>query len=195
MATYQAIAATGQAILGLLADACPKPEFAAARFDLYQIRDFQSPMEEGVSLFLYRISISGSRRTLPPTVRADGKRYRPPIPVDLHYVLTAWSKTAARQQRLLGWAVRALHDYPVLHESLLNHYGPEEEVFGPGETVELIFDTLSLQDLSNLWSEMKATPPLSVAYLTRMILLESTSELMDDAPVQTREVAFGKVNA
>lgn len=194
MATYQAIAATGQAILGLLADACPKPEFASARFDLYQIRDFQNPMEEGVSLFLYRMSISGSRRVMPPVVRPDGKRYRPPIPLDLHFILTAWSKTAARQQRLLGWAIRTLHDYPVLHDSLLNHYGPEEEVFGPGETVELIFDTLTLQDLSHLWSEIKTTPPLSAAYLTRMILIESATEMFEAEPVQTREFGFGKVN-
>jgi hypothetical protein len=103
LATYQAISVTGQAILGLLADACPRPEFASARFDLYQVRDFQSPMEEGVSLFLYRINVSGSRRVLPPTVGPDGRKYRPPIPLDLYYMLTAWSKTAARQQRLLGW--------------------------------------------------------------------------------------------
>ncbi len=195
MATYQAIAATGQAILGLLADACPKPEFASARFDLYQIRDFQNPMEEGVSLYLYRMSISGARRVMPPAVRPDGKRYRPPIPLDLHFFLTAWAKTAARQHRLLGWAIRTLHDYPVLHDSLLNHYGPEEEVFGPGETVELIFDTLTLQDLSNLWSEMKTTPPLSAAYLTRMILIESATEMFEAEPVQAREFGFGKVNA
>ena len=194
MATYQAIAATGQAILGLLADACPRPEFASARFDLYQVKDFQSPMEEGVSLFLYQIAVNGSRRALPPTVRPDGRTYRPPIPLDFRYLLTAWSRTAARQQRLLGWAIRTLHDYPVLHESLLNHYGPEEEVFGPGETVELIFDTISLQDFSYLWSETKVAPPVSVVYLTRMIMLESGTEMFEAAPVQTREMDYGKLN-
>src|SRR5215216_5245028 len=125
MARHQAIATTGQAIIQLLADACPRPEFDAARFELYQLRDFQAPIEEGVTLFLYRVSINGSRRNLPPTVGPDGRRYRPPVPLDLHYLLTAWAKTAARQQRLFGWAVRALQDVPVLPASLLNHYAPE----------------------------------------------------------------------
>src|SRR6266566_1234096 len=103
VATFQAIAATGQAILGLLADACPKPEFAAARFELYQVNNFRSPMEEGISLYLYRVAVSGARRNLPPTVGPNGQRYRPPIPLDLHYMVSAWAKTAVKQQRLLGW--------------------------------------------------------------------------------------------
>jgi hypothetical protein len=41
MATTQAIAATGQAILGLLSDACPKTEFSSASFDLKQISNYQ----------------------------------------------------------------------------------------------------------------------------------------------------------
>lgn len=192
MATFQAIAATGQAILGLLADACPKPEFAAARFELYQVINFQSPMEEGISLFLYRVAVSGARRNLPPSVGPDGQRYRPPIPLDLHYVVSAWAKTAIKQQRLLGWTIRMLEDVPILPAGMLNHYGPETEIFRPDETVELILDQLTLQDLNNLWSEIKVTPPLSVNYVARMIAIESTLELVEAAPVQTRVFDAGK---
>jgi hypothetical protein len=193
MARYQAIAATGQAILGLLADACPKPEFDGARFELFQPKDFGSAIDEGVTLYLYRIAINGSRRNLPPTVGPDGKRYRPPIPLDFHYLLTAWAKTAARQQRLLGWAIRALQDVPVLPASFLATYAPEPDVFRPGEAVELIFDSLTLQDMNNLWSAAKITPPpLSVAYLARMIAIESEVELPDEGPpVQTRALDVG----
>src|SRR4030095_6295974 len=106
MATSQAIAATGQAILGLLADACPKPEFSAASFELYQVSNFQTPMEEGLSLYLYRIVPNRSGQNLPPSVGPNGERYRPALPLDLHYVLTAWARTAVKQQRLLGWAMR-----------------------------------------------------------------------------------------
>jgi hypothetical protein len=193
MARYQAIAATGQAILGLLADACPKPEFDGARFELFQAKDFQSPFEEGVTLFLFRLAVNGSRRNLPPTIGPDGKKYRPPIPLDFHYLLTAWAKTAARQQRLLGWAVRALQDVPVLPASFLAAYAPEPNVFRPGEAVELLFDTLTLQDLNNLWGTFKISPPLSVAYIVRMMAIESEVELGDEGPlVQTRAFDMGK---
>jgi hypothetical protein len=195
VASYQAIAATGQAILGLLADSSPKPEFAGANFELYQAINFHDPMEEGISLYLYRIAVNGSRRNLPPSVGPDGIRYRPPIPLDLYYMLTAWAKTAARQQRLLGWALRVLEDVPVLPSGLLNHYGPEPEIFTPHETVELIFEPLALQDMSNMWHATKVNPQLSVTYVARMIRIDSTLKLTEGAHVQTRALDFGKVPA
>ena len=186
MAKSQAIAATGQAILGLLADAAPKPEFATARFELYQVGDFEPVLDEGISLYLYRVAVNTSCRNLAPTV-ADGKYFRPPIPLDLHYMLSAWAKTAVKQQRLLGWAIRTLADTPILHAGVLNQYGPENDVFRPSEGVELILDQLTLQDLNNLWSATKISPPLSVNYVARMLAIESTLELVAAPVVQTRE--------
>ena len=191
MATFHAIAATGQAIISLLADACPKPEFGAARFELYQLSDFQSPMEEGVSFYLYRIAVNGARRNLPPTVGPDGQRYRPAIPLDLHYMASAWAKTAVKQQRLLGWTIRMLEDVSILPAGLLNHQGPELEIFKQNETVELILEQITLQDWSNLWSATKTNPPLSVGYVARMISIDSTLAI-PEVTVQTRDFGFGK---
>src|SRR5882724_2021131 len=143
-------------------------------------------MEEGVSLYLYRVAASGSRRNLPPTVGPNGERYRPAIPLDLHYMVSAWAKTAVKQQRLLGWTIRTLEDVPILPAAMLNHYGPETEIFRAGETVELILDQMTLQDLNNLWSATKINPPLSVNYVARMIAIESTLELVEAGAVQTR---------
>jgi Pvc16 N-terminal domain len=194
LGTFQAIAATGQAMLGLLADACPRDEFPTAQFELYQLSNFQqSPMEEGVSLYLYRIAANTSRRNLPPTVAPDGRRFRPPIPLDLYYVATAWAPTAVKQQRLLGWTIRMFEDVPILPTGLLNNYGPEPEIFKTGETVELILDSLTLQDLNNLWSNAKNNPPLSVGYIARMIRIESSMPMSEFAEVQTREFGVGKV--
>jgi len=196
LATYYAIAATGQAILGLLADACPKPEFAGARFEPYQASDLQKPaMEEGLSLYLYRVAINGSIRNPPPRLGPDGRRYRPSLLIDLHYLLTAWAKTAARQQRLLGWAMRTLEDTPILPQGLLNHYTPEREVFRPNETVEVIFEPVSLQDMINIWEVAKNNQQPSATYLARAIALESELDLSELPLVQTRVFDYGKVPA
>ncbi|HKG47276.1 MAG TPA: DUF4255 domain-containing protein [Pyrinomonadaceae bacterium] len=193
MGTFQAIAATGQAMLGLLSDACPRDEFPNAQFELYQVSNFNQPMDEGVSLHLYRVAVNTTRRNLPPTVGPDGRRFRPPIPLDLYYVATAWAPTAVRQQRLLGWTIRMFEDVPILPTGLLNNYGPEPEIFQPGETVELILDSLSLQDWNNLFSTMKSNPPpLSVAYIARMLHIQSSMPLTEYAEVQTREFGVGK---
>ena len=189
MANHRAIAATGLAICGYLRNACPKSDFPKAEFELYQADNFEKHMPEGLSLFLYRVAISQGLRSLPPTVRPDGKRYRRPLPLDLHYMLTAWAQTAEMQQRLLGWAMRELENLPSLPAGLLNHYGPEVDTFRPGESVELICDPISLQDMNNLWEGFrthKANQQLSVTYLARMLLIESDVELPDAEYVNTR---------
>lgn len=194
MAKAQAIAVTGQAVLGLLADNIPKSEFANARFELYQTANFNvSPMEEGISLFLYRVEINSSLRNLPIKTGLDGITRRPPLPLDLYYLLTVWAKDAVKQQRILGWAMRTLEDSPILSAGRLNHFGTEAEVFQPNETVEIIFQTMSLQDMSNLWSAFKVSLPMSVAYVARVIGIDSTISAEESAPVQTRQTAFAKV--
>lgn len=192
MGTFQAIAATGQAMLGLLSDAVPRDQFPNAQFELYQMSNFQQPMEEGISLFLYRIAANTSRRNLPPTTGPDGRRFRPPIPVDLYYIATAWAPTAVRQQRLLGWAIRMFEDVPVLPTGLLNNYGPEPEIFKQGETVEVILDSLTLQDLNNFWGVSKSSLQLSVGYIARMLFIQSSMPITEYAEVQTREFGLGK---
>jgi hypothetical protein len=196
LATYRAIAATGLAIRGLLESSCPAAEFPNADFELYRPNNFDSPMAIGVSLYLYKIQMNTSRRNLPPVVSPEGKRLRPPLPLDLHYLLTAWGQTAEVQQRLLGWAMRELENTPILPSNLLNHYVQEVDTFRPNETVELICETLSLQDMNTLWDGLKANKTnqhLSVAYVARMLLIESTVEITEHPAVQTRVTEMGKV--
>ena len=152
-------------------------------------------MSIGVSLYLYRIQMNTSRRNLPPVVAPDGRRYRPPLPIDLSYLMTAWGQTAEVQQRLLGWAMRELENTPILPSNLLNHYVQEIDTFHPDETVELICDTISLQDMNTLWDGFKANKTnqhLSVTYIARMLLIESDVEMGEYPPVQTRVLDVGK---
>jgi hypothetical protein len=195
LATYNAIAATGQAILGLLADSCPKPEFAGASFVLYMPKDFQTPMEEGISLFLYRVAVNLGQRNQATRPRLDGLRPRPPLPLDLYYMLTPWAATAERQQRLLGWAMRTLEDTPILPSGHLNHYAPEANVFQPAETVELFYEPISLQDMVTIWEVFNPHEQLSITYVARMLSIESTQGTQDAEPVQTRKLEVGQFAA
>src|SRR5690242_16053551 len=121
MARYPAIAAMSEAVLGLLEAAVAGTEFETAMFAHYQASNFQSPMTDGVSLYLYRVTVSANRN-LPPRVGRDGRRSRPPIPVDVHFLVTAWAGDAIRQQRMLGFAIRTLEDTPILPAGVLNRH-------------------------------------------------------------------------
>jgi hypothetical protein len=194
LATYAAISAVGQGLLALLEQSCPKPEFEGARFRLYQAADFKNPMDEGVSLFLYRVTPSTTRRNLPGRVDSQGRRTRRPLPLDLYYLLTPWAKSAVKQHRLLGWAMRQLEDTPTLTASFLNHYGtPETDTFLPDETVTLVYDPLSIQDMLNIWEPGKPNIQVSATYIARMVGIESAIADEEAGPVQTRVLAPGRL--
>lgn len=195
MATYRAIAAIGQTLTGVLKDASAGTEFDGFKFELYQAGDFKTtaPSTEGVTLYAYRVAINVSRRSLPPVTGPDGRRYRPPLPIDIFYLLTPWAKSAAKQQRLLGWAMRELHNVPILPAAVLNHYVPEDDTFRATETVELICETVSLQDMVNILDPLDLNQQISVVYVARMVALESTIPLDEGAPVQTRVFDYGEV--
>ena len=192
MATYPAIAATSEAMVGLLESAAADSEFAGTEFELYQAKDLQQPMASGVSVYLYRVAVGTTPRNLRPRTDLEGRRYRPSVPLDLHYLVTAWAGDAVRQQRLLGWCARALEDAPVLPAGLLNHYGPEADVFEAAETVELVAQALSQQELSDIWEVAQKNRQPSLPYVARMIAIDSRIELAEHAPVQTRRLEYAK---
>jgi hypothetical protein len=186
LASYHAIAATSQAILGILNSGCPRSEFLKAEFKLYHASDFDKPMEEGISLFLYGITVNTALRNLPPRVAQDGGRYRPSLPLDLHYLLTAWASDPDQQQRLLGWSMRALEDVPILPAAVLNHYIEKHDTFRTEEAVELICDSLAIQDLIGVWDKLRPRYQTSVTYVARMVAIDSDIKLVESELVQAR---------
>lgn len=177
-----------------MADARP-PEYSSAEIAVLQVTDFQKqkPVEEGISILLYRVLVSAVPRVLSYEVDALGRRKLPPLPVDLCYLFTPWGKTAAAQQRLLGWLMRTLEDSANLNAGLLNHYGGPEIIFGEEESVTLTPEALPLAEMANLWDVLKPNAHPSVAYLARMVHLETQREPVIGEPVQTREFQYAQV--
>jgi hypothetical protein len=187
MATTAAIATIGQTLLALLEKACPRPDFENATFALYQAKDFAQPMAEGVSLFLYRVTPSTVRRNVAPPPAPRGSVYRPPLPVDLYYVLTPWAQSATRQHTLLAWAMRTLEDSPTLAAGFLNHYGVQDPpTFRAEETISVVFEPLSLQDAFNLWEIVSPALQVSATFAVRLVQLDSLLEDPEGERVQTR---------
>lgn len=187
MANHRAIAATSTALAGLLRDRCPRDEFGQGLdVSLYQTRDFESPMQDGFSIYLYRVAINGAVRNLTLRRSPDGRRFRPSLPLDLHYMITPWAQDVERQHRMLGWVMRLMEDTSVLSAGHLNHYMPETDTFAPHEGIELVCDPLSLNDYLTLWDRLRPRLPASATYTLRMVLIDSDLHVDDGAAVQTR---------
>lgn len=193
MATWNAIAATTRAVLGVLEDGYPR-EFGTLAFTPVHVNDIAGDrtMADGFSLCLYRVDINSTLRNLPRT-GLDGVRYRASLPVDLHYLLTPWAGDVEKQQRLLGWGLRHMEDNPILPAGVLNRFLREPDVFRGEERVELIPEALSLPDFTGIWDKFKPRLQTSMSYVARMVLIDSDVDLREAALVHTREFQMAKV--
>jgi hypothetical protein len=188
MANYRAIAAASATIQGLLRDRFPGGDFGGPlNIELYQAKDFQTPMKEGIGLCLWRVAPNASRRSLGPRTDINGRRFKASLPIDLFYLLVPFAEDSERQQRLLGWMLRAMHDLGPLVASQLNHFLAESDIFAEAESLDLVNDPLSVGDQLTLWDRIKQMPP-AATYAMRMLLLDSEVDLDEHPVVVEREI-------
>jgi hypothetical protein len=163
-----AIAAASEAIVSLLTTAVSKPEFTGASVKLYQSKDLQTPMQEGIALYLYRLSTGRNPGSLPTRFQGTAQRVPLAFPIDLHYLLVAYGSDASKQQRLLGCALRTIVDVPVLDAALTDPYGPEEDSPFENEAPRLMLETLSIQDLTAIWRGVMTPMEPCAAFVLRV---------------------------
>jgi hypothetical protein len=187
MAGVRAIATACESVVQLLRMSYRPEEFGhELEFRVYLARNFAQPMAAGVSLLLYRIFATESHRMPAGRLGPDGRRQRHELPLDLHFLLTAWGPDASLQHAIAGFMMRALEDVPILPWTLLESVGPG--VFRPDETVEVTLAQLSTEDLLRLWADLVPnTYHISVPYVARMVRIESREMETGGGEVQVRE--------
>ena len=160
-------------------------------FAVYLAANFKETkhMEEGVSLFLYRVYVNASQRAAQQRDPATNKLLRPALPLELHFFLTVWAKDATIQHDLLGWTMRALEDYALLPTALLNRVPGAN--FSNDETVEIIPGQLTNEELMRIWDDLEVDYQLSIPYVARVIRIVSQREIGEGVPVIVREFDLG----
>lgn len=154
-----------------------------------------------VNLFLYQVTPNAAWRNADlPTRRSDGQLVqRPQVALDLHYLLTFYGDEGQLEpQRLLGSAVRTLHERPLLTRQKIEQtimQPPFDTFLGNSnlaDGVELVKFTptsLSLEELSKLWSVFfQISYRLSAAYQGTVVLIESEEVPQMALPVRERNV-------
>lgn len=195
MSGHAGIASTLEAVVRVLRAAYDPADFngAVLDFQVYVSDDFTHPMEQGVSLFLYRIYPNGAVRAPQGRLLPDGRRQRNKLPLDLHFLATAWARKASLQHEIAGWMMRVLEDNTVLTADLLN--APRPGVFQPEETVALTHTDLSVEDTFRIWDTViDHSYQLSVPYVARTVEIESP-RLEGWGQVQERVFAPGTLVA
>jgi hypothetical protein len=149
-------------------------------------------MEAGVSVFLYRTYVNHNNRNPPGRISPSGARFKPMLPLDLYFLLTAWAKDASLQHAIAGWMMRVLEDMPSLPAGLLNFRGVQ--LFQPQETVELAVAELETETLFRIWEVIiNNAYQISVPYIARNVRIESEQIMEELPPVQERQLDLHEV--
>lgn len=188
MADFQSIAATGKSIERVL-QACfeedePAPP-SKTKARLIRSEDFEGNgiTRPAVSVFLYRVGINGVMRAAWSAVGSlDGRAH---LPVDLHFLLTAWANNAEHEQQILGRAMQCLEMRPVLSGPVL-YPGSN---WAPNEAVQVMADDVSTDTLMRTFDSLDAGFRLSVAYIARIVRIDGTTAA--PSPPVTTVIAGG----
>ncbi|MBX3010856.1 MAG: DUF4255 domain-containing protein [Caldilineaceae bacterium] len=158
----------------------------------------------GVNLYLYQVTPNSAWRNADLPTRTGDSRLvqRPRVALDLHYLFTFYgSELTLEPQRVLGGVARTLHAQPMLTREEIrttrqhaladdpDHFLRESDLADEVELVKFMPLSLSLEELSKLWSVFFQTPyTLSMAYLATTVLIEATTTPQRALPVRVRNL-------
>jgi hypothetical protein len=142
-----------------------------------------------VNVFLYLTMPDAALRNLTPWYEArSGETASPPLPLTLHYVITAYGQDNddVLGHRALGAAMAALHDHPVLGAAELNAAVPGSDLGSQVERVRVTPHAVNLDEMSKLWMTFQSQYRISAVYQASVVLIDSSHEARAPVPVLMR---------
>ena len=143
-------------------------------------------MQPSVTIFLYRVAVEPHTRNAPRRRFPDGKTQRPPLPLELSYLITPWSRDKADEQLIVGEILKTMYDNAELGTSDL-----VGDTWAPDDSVQLVLDTLPLEDHYRIWDTTSQPYRLSLTYVARIIRIEAAirapAPLVVDAQLRARQ--------
>jgi len=162
--------------------------------------------EPGLNLYLYHLTPNqGWRNAGLPSHNQNGSRVsNAPLGLDLHYLLMAYGRDEYQAEILMGYAMQLLHDTPVLTRAAIRaslSAIPSQQVSGGmlpaafqalvaadlAEQIELVKitpETLTIEELSKLWSAFQANHfRLTTGYQASVVLIEGQKSTRAALPV------------
>ncbi|NEQ84523.1 MAG: DUF4255 domain-containing protein [Moorea sp. SIO2I5] len=157
-----------------------------------------------INIFLYQTNPNSAWRNLDmPNKVKPGETGKPPLALDLYYLITAYGKDNedTESQTLLGVAMRVLHDHPLIRtkdieraiekkpglldeskKKLLEDSNLANQI----ERISVTPNNLSLEEISKLWGTFQTQYRISAAYKISVVLIESQIPVKTPLPVLSR---------
>jgi hypothetical protein len=145
-----------------------------------------------LNLFLHHVSPNpGWSNVELPSADGRGRRTgRPPLALDLHYLLTAYGPAELQAEVLLGYGMQLLHEVRVLDRADIEaRLPPALRPSHLGRQVELIKLTpepVTTDELSKLWAAFQSRYRPTAAYQASVVLIEAEGDGRAPLPVLSR---------
>jgi hypothetical protein len=134
-----------------------------------------SPAQPTVTIFLYRVTVNPEMRNGPRRTLADGRVTRPLLPIELHYLITAWARDTRGELQIIGRIMQVLYERAELGAADLQGGSWERD-----DSVQLVFESLPMEDHYRVWDTTEVPYRLSLTYMARVIGI---------APIEARRYA------
>lgn len=159
-----------------------------------------------INLFLYAVTPNAGWRNEALPSRDGAGRARltnPPLALDLHYLVSAYSGGDLHAEILLGYAMQLLHEVPVLTREAIRTALNPSPVVAPNlppalralaesglaeqlEQIKLMPSYLNTEEMSKLWTAMQTHYRPSAAYQASVVLIQAQRQARTPLPVLTR---------
>jgi len=191
MSDYTVIAELGDSLVSLLfSELNADPQISGLidsedRISLESPADLESNNSVRLSMYLYRILENAYAKNQYPVEGTGAKRRKPPLALDLYYLLTPLVGTPREQQIVLGKAMQVLYDRAILESAdLAGSLGTS------GEEIRLVLNPVSLEELTRVWQALEIAYRLSVCYVARVIIVDSEQQQFGQ-PIVYRRITYG----
>jgi hypothetical protein len=173
MAGFGAIAAVGKSIETVLnaGYAVAQPTSSGPTVaKLVQTDDLAEPekiQRPGLTLLLYRVDFSQTMRATWAGIGAgDGRSH---LPLDLHYLLTAWALNADDEHRVVGRTMQILERLGGLGGAQLLPEGG----WSVDDTVQLHLEDMPTDNLMRTFDSLRCDFRLSIPYIARVVVVST----------------------
>lgn len=186
MSDYKVLAEVGQSLINVLWEQIQADPDLFALINSPSLISLESPAEHQenssdpalLSVYLYRITEDPYMKNRFPVEGNGGKVRKPPLSLDLYYLITPLLKAPRDQQIVLGKILQVFYDRSTLEGTDL-----PGTLGTTGEVVRVVFNTVPLQEVSWIWQALETPYRLSVTYTVRVTLLDSTVEQLQSRVV------------
>ena len=156
----------------------PHTQVSGTEILLESPKEVRREKRKGISLWLYMIRREPDTLNRPLEHPTPSLVHRRPLPLTLHYLVTAMHDHPEDEQVLLGRVAQVFHDHAILTAGDLR-----DTLTGEDLELRVVLDAPTLEELARVWDALNESYQLSIAYTVQVVSIDSDVDAAMRPPV------------